>query len=494
MSILINIEDLLAQHKVEGERIEFKKGWNPSPIFRSICAFANDFEDSGSGYILVGVEEQDGVAVRPVAGLPVSQLDAIQHDINKYCRKISPTYFPRVSVESVDGQSIIAIWVPGGSNRPYKVPDDVTVKKSSAHYRIRYNSSSVIPNAEQEVELLQLTAKVPFDDQVNQKASVADLDFGLMREHLAAVGSRLYEESSRLSVEELAARMNLSTGGDELLFPKNVALLMFTKEPTHFFPSAHIDIVEFPDGEGAASFGEKIFNGPIQVQLQDALNYIQSSIIQSKVTKNSQTAASNTVYNYPFEAIEEILPNAVYHRNYLVNEPVEVRVLPDRIIVTSYNGADASLKQKDFDKGRIRARRYRNRRIGEFLKELELTEGRATGVPRIIHSLEENGSPPAIFDLDDPDRRYFVVEIPIHSAFVEVGGQVGRHVGSITERQREVLEFMIADPKVSISKIASALNINRSAAQDHIDALKDKGVITRKGGTRGTWIINKDSE
>ena len=53
-----------------------------------------------------------------------------------------------------------------------------------------------------------------------------------------------------------------------------------------------------------------------------------------------------------------------------LREPIEVRVLPKTIEIISYNGVDASLKQADFEKGIVRIRRYRNRRIGEFLKEL----------------------------------------------------------------------------------------------------------------------------
>ena len=41
MALPINIEDLLNKRKVEGNRIEFKKGWNPAEIYHSICAFAN---------------------------------------------------------------------------------------------------------------------------------------------------------------------------------------------------------------------------------------------------------------------------------------------------------------------------------------------------------------------------------------------------------------------------------------------------------------------
>ena len=45
----INLNDLLHQRKVEGERIEYKTGWNPDPIMRTLCAFANDFENLGWG-------------------------------------------------------------------------------------------------------------------------------------------------------------------------------------------------------------------------------------------------------------------------------------------------------------------------------------------------------------------------------------------------------------------------------------------------------------
>jgi ATP-dependent DNA helicase RecG len=58
-------------------------------------------------------------------------------------------------------------------------------------------------------------------------------------------------------------------------------------------------------------------------------------------------------------------------------------------------------------------RRYRNRRIGEFLKELNLTEGRGTGIPKILRAIQKNGSPLPVFETDD-DRTYFVARFPIH--------------------------------------------------------------------------------
>ena len=62
------------------------------------------------------------------------------------------------------------------------------------------------------------------------------------------------------------------------------------------------------------------------------------------------------------------------------------------------------------------SRRYRNRRIGEFLKELDLAEGRSTGVPKILRAMRNNGSPAPTFETDD-DRTWFRVRLPVHPSF-----------------------------------------------------------------------------
>lgn len=47
--------------RVEWERLDFKRGWNPEDVVHSACAFANDIHNWGGGYIFVGVDEQDVV-------------------------------------------------------------------------------------------------------------------------------------------------------------------------------------------------------------------------------------------------------------------------------------------------------------------------------------------------------------------------------------------------------------------------------------------------
>lgn len=69
---------------------------------------------------------------------------------------------------------------------------------------------------------------------------------------------------------------------------------------------------------------------------------------------------------------------------------------------------------------RIVALRYRNRRIGDFLKELDLTEGRCTGIPTMRAAMAENGSPPPKFATDEA-RTYFFAELLVHPDLPGIG-------------------------------------------------------------------------
>jgi len=117
--------------------------------------------------------------------------------------------------------------------------------------------------------------------------------------------------------------------------------------------------------------------------------------------------------NYPIEAIEEALVNAVYHRDYGIREPVEVRITPEELTITSYPGPDRSITSSALRKRRFVSRRYRNRRIEEFLKELDLTEGRGTGIPKILRAIRENHSPEPQFETNH-ERSFFTVTFPAH--------------------------------------------------------------------------------
>jgi ATP-dependent DNA helicase RecG len=482
----LNLDDLLRQRTVEGDRIEYKAGWNPDAIVKTLCAFANDFENLGGGYVVIGQDSVDGKPVFPPVGLNDNQLDPIQRELLGHCNLIQPTYFPVLSVEKCQGKNLIVLWAPGGQNRPYKAPRAVTARTKEYHYYIRRFSSTVEvkPNSEDEQELLRLAATVPFDDRRCRQADVDDLRPTLLQAYLKEVGSELHKEASRMPLAELGRRMNIVDGADEFVKPRNVGVLFFHDEPRAFLPGAQIDVVIFPRGAGGGELIEKTFHGPLHEQVRDALRYLESNVIRERVVKHKDRAESTRTFNYPFPAVEEAVVNAVYHRSYEQREPVEVRVNPDGIEVVSYPGPDASIRPEALNGDKIVARRYRNRRIGEFMKELDLTEGRCTGIPTIRAAMAENGSPPPRFSTDD-GRTYFLVELPVHPQLPGVQAHDGAHDGAhdavdqeLTDTEARIISFVAGQPR-SRPEIAGHLGLKSRSGHLYksIDHLRSLGFI-----------------
>ena len=147
------------------------------------------------------------------------------------------------------------------------------------------------------------------------------------------------------------------------------------------------------------------------------MRYISNNYIQRKIIKYPDRAEADHIYNYPYAALEEALANAVYHKAYDVREPIEVRIEDDKIEIVSYPGPVYSVTREQLKDYRVSNRRYRNRRIGEFLKELHLTEGRNTGFKKILDAIKRNGSPLPEFETDK-EHSYFISRIFVHPDFI----------------------------------------------------------------------------
>ena len=221
------------------------------------------------------------------------------------------------------------------------------------------------------------------------------------------------------------------------------------------------------------------------------------------------------------------------------------------IEIVSFPGPDRSVTQEGLKRYKVSNRRYRNRRIGDILKELHLTEGRNTGFGKILSALEENGSPKPEFETDE-GHNYFITRLFIHNAFMKQGqkgaevdskgakvdskgaevdpkgakvGQKGAEVESKgakvgqkgaevdpkgakvgqkgaevdpkgakkgTERSLEILNRMRENPFVTQVKLMEEFNLSRKQIQNIIQYLRLNGLVEREGSNRsGKWIVKK---
>jgi ATP-dependent DNA helicase RecG len=419
LAIPISIERLLDKRIVEQSRVEYKKGWNRLDVLHSICAFANDIDNNGGGYIVVGVATENGLPILPPEGLVPESLDRIQRELLELVRsKLRPQYSPVAEPVEYQGRHLLLIWVPGGYDRPYKACDSLSKDKSEFVHFVRRYSSTVKANDGEIKELHALSENIPFDDRVNRQAKLDDLSYNRIASYLKRVNSSLSGQLDTMTIQDIALSMRIAEGPPEYTRPLNIGLLFFANDPEDFFREAHIEVTYIPDPTGEGMI-EREFSGPLDVQLADALLYLKSSVIAEMVHKVPDQAEAIRHFNYPYEAVEEALSNAVYHKSYQIAEPIIVRIEKDNLSILSNPGPDRSITDDDLQSFHMYSKHNRNRRIGDFLKELELVEEKNTGIPTMIKALEANGSKPPVFETDD-ERSYFRVVFEIHDDFKEI--------------------------------------------------------------------------
>ncbi len=509
MAIPTNIKTLLSGDVVEWARIEFKETWDPAASLKTVCAFANDLDNWGGGYIVIGVKENNGRPVYPLQGVPINRIDAYQKSILEKCRLIRPAYMPIIEVVDYQEKKFVVLWCPGGETRPYSAPKTMQRDNKERIHYIRKCSNTIEPSNEDEKDLFSLANRVPFDDRVNHQAEISDLNITLIQNYLREINSSLYEKARTGDFVEVCRDMNIISNLPEYVKPKNVGLMFFNMTPDKFFPYTQIDVVQFPRGLGGDDIIEKTFKGPIQQQLRDALQYIHNVIITEKVVKYPDRAESDRFFNFPYPAVEEALSNAVYHRAYDEREPIEVRVENDRIEIVSFPGPDRSVTIEGLRNYRVSNRRYRNRRIGDFLKELHLTEGRNTGFKKILDALEANGSPKPEFETDD-DRSYFITRLFIHEEFIEVSndeleeakkepkrsqkGAKKEPKGSqkVIERRKIILDILAKNPTITQIQLMEETDLTRKQIQKDMKQLREEGLLVREGSNRnGRWVVKE---
>lgn len=175
-------------------------------------------------------------------------------------------------------------------------------------------SSTVRATETEQKELYDMARTVPFDDVMNHEAEIRDLKLPLIQNYLYEIKSDLLKESENMDFIDLCKSMRIVDGTPEYMKPLNVGLMFFNDEPQKFFPYSQIEVVDLRNGPESDDMTEQIFKGPIDSMIKSALTYISNILIVEKILKIDGQAEAVRFFNYPYQAIEEALVNAVYHR------------------------------------------------------------------------------------------------------------------------------------------------------------------------------------
>ncbi len=474
-----NIEELIRDRTIECSRIEYRDDWNPTDVAHTICAFANDIENIGGGYIILGIAEKNGMPELPIKGLTRESIDRIGKELMGISDLMEPRYVPNTYQEVVDGRDLLVIEVIAGPERPYRCPDSIKSKRTGKSYYIRRLSSTMKADSDDERTLFDVSSDVPFDCRINMTAGFTDLRPSLAYEYLSKVNPKKAEYALAFPPVLLFNDLKI-LGPPPNNRPINAGILFFNERPERFIEGARIELVMMPDPTGSG-MQEIVFNGPLDLQLEGVMNYLSEQVVRVLTVKKGDTPVADRICNYPPAALEEMISNAVYHKDYSSGIPVTVTVRPDRITVTSVPGPDHNITDEQIGNFELHTPIYRNARIGDLLKHRGLAEKRGTGIPTILESLRRNGSRDPVIETDR-ERRFFKMTVWIHDSFLDAGPDTDiRHPPHEGRRdlEQDIVEVLRDRGAVSMRELAEILGYSRNASNLYgcVRGLVEKGRV-----------------
>jgi ATP-dependent DNA helicase RecG len=132
--------------------------------------------------------------------------------------------------------------------------------------------------------------------------------------------------------------------------------------------------------------------------------------------------------------------------------------------------------------------------LGDFLKELDLTEGRSTGISKILKVMKENGSPRPEFETDD-DRSYFLIRLPAHSK-AESGESAHADTKEKTSEKmsEKILTEIRNNRNVTIAELSELVGVTTRSVERNLKKLQESGLLERIGPAKGGhWVVREES-
>jgi len=436
----------------ESNRIEFKQELSPDvDIEKEVIAFLNYHE---GGYIFIGIDKEGkALGVSDLDGDMLKLKDRIKNKILPSCMGLFD-----IKAEKKNNKDIIKITIASGPEKPYyKKKYGMTEK--DCYIRI---GTAAEPMPQKMIE--ELFAKRIRNSLGRIVSKKQDLKFEQLR---------IYYESSGLSLnKKFASNLELLTDTEKYNY---VAYLLADNNSTSikvakYRSKTRVDLVENNEyGYGCLIRAAKQVIDKIEIENPTATQITSRERINKRLWDSI--------------ALREAIINAFVHNDFTVEIPPKFEIFPDRIEITSAGGLPDGLSQDEFFEGYSVPR---NKELMRIFKDLGMVEQLGSGVPRILVSYGKE-----CFTFSDHFLRMTFPALG-GQAGGQVGGQAGGQAGSLTERQKEVLDLIINDPAISRNALSKKLNINPSAVQKHIDALKQKGIISRESETTGYWEIHLD--
>jgi len=290
----------------ENQNIEWKQTWKDEYL-KWICGFSN----AQGGKIFIGLDDN---------GLPVGleNTKTLLEDIPNKVRDVLGIIVD-VNLKVKERTEYVEVVVaPSSSPVNYK-----------GEYHYRSGSTKQILKGASLTEFLTSRTGHTWDDVPVDRVGIEDLDdesFELFRK-LALKSGRMDEIDLKISNEQLLDNLGLLHEGKLI----RAGILLFHKKPTKILKGAYIKIGFF-ETDADLLYQDEIHGSLFQQaeKIMDILytKYLKATIAYDGITRIEQ-------YPFPKEALREALFNAITHKNYATQIPIQVSVYGDKLYISN---------------------------------------------------------------------------------------------------------------------------------------------------------------
>jgi predicted HTH transcriptional regulator len=372
----------------ETSRVQFKQEMDDDKIAAEMIAMSN----AKGGIIIVGVQDKTG----KILGLSYEQLQNYNSRLANIANdKINPQIFvfsETVTVTTENTQKkVLVLSVSEGMNKPYKDNSGIIWLKQGADKRKLTDNTEIL-------RLFQQSGNLFADEMEVFDTSIDDIDERLFAAYFKKEFKNSYQERGLTYEEALRAKRILRNGRVTL-----AGLLFFGVEPQAIKPAFTVKVVSFFGNELSANqyrWKPEDLQGTIPELFKQGMMFLKSSL---RHTQQGQGFNSIGILEISPIVLEEILQNALLHRDYYKNSPIRVLIFDDRVEIISPGTLPNSLTVEEVKYGNPV---IRNNQLVAFGIHTLPFSGLGSGLKRSL-SIQPN-----IELINDVESEQFIVKIP----------------------------------------------------------------------------------
>ena len=368
----------------ENSKVQFKKLVKSSDdIAKEMVAMSNSI----GGIIIVGVEDKTG----QILGLNYEEIKkANDYLSNASTNNIKPPIYIFTEIVAIEETKVLIAHINEGTNKPYCDKNGIAWIKTGADKR------RVTDNAEY-ARLLQSSGVISADEMIVYDTSVDDIDLEKFKKFFTKTYDQKIEQTS-LPIDQLLHNLNLMK--DQKL---NLAgLLLFGKEPQKYKPAFLIKAVSFfgNEVEGRSYRDSRDILGDIEKLYNQGMEFLLNNL---HYTQQGQNFTTLGILEISHVALEEVLQNALIHRDYFKNAPIRILIFDNRVEIISPGKLPNNLTIENIKFGNVV---IRNNLIASFATKILPYRGLGTGIKRAIKEQSN------IEFINDVNGEQFIVIIP----------------------------------------------------------------------------------